>query len=288
MKLIYYPPAFVLSQIYAYTLEKKYKALSPRIDSSSWKRVLQIVKNHMLSPRRNGYLDLNKNLIAAYFVTPSDIVIDAGAHVGRFTQFLANLVGKKGKVHAYEAHPQIFQELQKRLKRLPQVQAHPLAISNQSDKPVKMNIYPGEISRESATLELSLMNAERMPGKTQLIDVDCQKLDIHAEESPPGKCSLIKMDVEGHEHAAIDGAKLTLRKHRPILIYEYGYEPKKFEPQTIAQLMDLDYTSYDCRILESVPPRYIAQTPTDLAAVPNERVSEFEQLVSVLKNNFAK
>jgi len=110
------------------------------------------------------------------------------------------------------------------------------------------------------------------------------KSDVHLIEIAAEKCSFIKIDVEGHEHAVIDGAKELIQKHRPIIIYEYGYEPGKFEARTIEQLNNFGYVSFDCNTLVPVYPRYIPlNSVTDLVAIPRERVQAFEALIRLLK-----
>lgn len=130
------------------------------------------------------------------------------------------------------------------------------------------------------------MNSERMPGNTAIISVECQKLDDLQEMSHSRKCSFIKIDVEGHEHAVIDGAIQFIRKHQPIVVYEYGCQPNVFEPRTIEQMNELGYVSYDCKTLKLARAQFPCPEPTDLVAIPKARVNEFEMLASLLRRNF--
>lgn len=55
------------------------------------------------------------------------------------------------------------------------------------------------------------------------LPVRCDRLDRLLEECALDRkavIGLIKIDVEGHEHAAISGALETIKKHRPVLIVE--------------------------------------------------------------------
>lgn len=51
----------------------------------------------------------------------------------------------------------------------------------------------------------------------EAIDIKTQRLDDVDLDTPPG---LIKVDIEGHEHAFMAGAEETLRRHRPIMFVE--------------------------------------------------------------------
>lgn len=283
LRFIYYPPAFVLSRFYAFSLKRKWEH-SPRnyLDSGRIKILLKVIKAHLHSPKRNGHLNLIKDLLAAYFITPGDTVIDAGAHVGKYTLYYSSLVGKKGHVHAYEAHPQIFQKLKNKFENYGSISTHHFVVSNQSDSSKNLKIYPDELHFECATVEEALMNDERMPGRTEIVSVPCQALNVLCRDLSHAKCSFIKIDVEGHEHAVIDGASELIQKHKPIVIYEYGHEPGKFEARTIEQMNQLGYISYDCQTLKIVHPGFISLNPTDLVAIPLERIQEFEELTFLL------
>ena len=52
----------------------------------------------------------NQRVYAAV-VRPGDTVVDAGANWGVHTLYLAKLTGATGRVHAFEPHPQVVEEL---------------------------------------------------------------------------------------------------------------------------------------------------------------------------------
>lgn len=271
-KSLFYLPKFLLSRWYAWQLKRG------NLDPERFIALVSGIKKQLLSPKRNGFPDLAKRAVAAYYVRPGDSVIDVGAHIGSYTAFYADLVGDKGEVYSYEAHPLIFKRLQARFQGVSQVILKNFAVSNRRDGKIQMKIYPDEVMPECATVEKALMHEGRMPGKTALVDVSTQSLDLLSDRS----IRLIKIDVEGHEHAVIDGARSLLKKQKPVLLFEYGYIPGQFEPKTIAQIETLGYVAYDCTTLKKVAPDYIALSPTDLVAVPKEKEAELAELFSVL------
>jgi FkbM family methyltransferase len=273
-KILFYIPKILLSTRYEKSLHRK----SPRLDPQKFSHLLRAIRQHLLSPRRNGYPDLTKRAIAAYYLQPNDYTVDVGAHIGGYTSFYADLVGPKGKVYSYEAHPLIFKRLQKRFKNRPEVATTHCAVSNASHRKLQMKIYPDAIEPECATVEKALMNEERMPGRTALIDVECQSLNSLLNEP----IRLVKIDVEGHEHAVIEGATELINRQKPVLLFEYGYVPNKFEPHTIHQVEQLGYQAYDCTTRKRVHPDHIALEATDLVAVPKEKTEELENLLSIL------
>lgn len=271
-KILFYFPKICLSWIYILRLKKG------SLNQERFRSLLKTIRAHKLSPRRNGFPDLAKRVIAGYYIRPGDCVVDVGAHTGLYTAFYATLTGTKGRVHSYEAHPLIFKSLQKRFNHLSQVVVHHCAVSNSSNQKIAIQIYPNRIDQESATVEKALMNKERMPGDTTMVEIETQKLD-HLEEP---KVALIKIDVEGHEHAVISGATHLIQRQKPILIYEYGCIPGQFEPKTIEQVEKLGYVVYDCTTLKRVGSEFTPLEVTDLVAVPQEKIKELETLFSII------
>ena len=274
--------AFIYSRWFCYLFESAYKKDTSSLDREGVLRMVKAIKAQNISPRLNGFLDVSKLLIAAYFVRPGQKVIDAGAHVGCCSSYYSALVGNGGQVDAYEAHPLVFRELNRRVSQLRNVHCHNFAISSNSDQQIEMMIYPDLIEAQCATVVPSLMNVERMPGNTKLISVTTKCLDSMAQEDDPLTCSLIKIDVEGHEEAVIQGAKTLIAHQHPVIIYEYGRLAGKFEPTTIRDLADLGYISYDCNILQQVYEGYDVPI-TDLVAIPEEKQQAFESLASLLR-----
>lgn len=282
MRLIYYPPAFLLSRLFSYNLKRKMRKMNDnQVSFEGMERILYHIRKQWFSPKRNGSLDLNKQLIAAYFVTPGEMVIDVGAHMGTFSAYYSSLVGEKGQVFSYEAHPAIFSVLKAKMASYINVDCQHAAVSSTSNASIEIKIYPHDLSQQCATVEARLMNEERMPGDTTIVSVITKKLDDHVEYKPETRCCFIKIDVEGHEYAVIEGAKKILAQDRPILLYEYGFLPGHFETKTIGLLEQMGYFSYDCKTLKRVNQGYVIAN-TDLVAIPKERQKEFEALASFL------
>ena len=225
----------------------------------------------MFSPLRNETLDLHKKLLAATFVKPGQTIIDAGAHLGKYSKYYASLVGNKGRIFAFEAHPVIYKETSKILDSLPQIELIHAALSNQSDQIVSLLVNPDEDFAECATVEQSMANAHsdfftnqtQVEVKTKCVD------DLGLEE-----CSLFKIDVEGHEHAVIEGATKCLKQCKPLVIMEYRSMDGE-EVSTVRQLQKLDYVVYDGRSLQQVQPGYQSEL-TDLFGIPFSEVEKFE------------
>ncbi len=227
-------------------------------------------------------LENHKAMIAAYFSNPGDLILDVGGHHGSYALFYQQLVGPKGKVITYEASPYIFAYLKKRLLdfNVTNVLAKEKAVSSTINEKLMMKVYQ-DIGPACCTVEPVLMYEGRMPGKTEMVEVETETLDelITTEYSP---VKFIKIDVEGHESAVFEGAKQLLLTQRPIVIFELGAIIGRFEPQTIKQMEDLDYVCFDLRYDDKrVYPGYMPPL-SDILALPIEQAEEVLQILPYL------
>lgn len=132
------------------------------------------------------------------YLRPDDDVIDVGANIGFFTLIFSTLVGKFGKVYAFEPHHRIYKYLQGNLvlNKVDNVYAFNLALGNKSGT-VKFSDKKGDDS--------NLVVADDSG-----ITVPAERLDAVGIDSV--SVSLLKIDVEGYEKFVLEGAEHTLQK----------------------------------------------------------------------------
>src|SRR3989344_4947709 len=156
-------------------------------------------------------------------IKPGDTVLDIGAHIGYYTLMAAKRVGKKGKVYAFEPNQDNCALLTKNLKL------------NNFKNVVLVN---KAVSRSSGKVKFFLSNVST--GMHSLVDIDNKRensIEIEAVSLNDffGKkiptVSIIKMDIEGGEYAALEGMDCLLKKnkHMTILIEFSPYSIIKAE-----------------------------------------------------------
>lgn len=155
-------------------------------------------------------------------------VLDIGANIGYFSMVMANLVSPQGKVYSFEPNPQMFERLQKNLEINPnlseQIEIHQLAIG---EKEGKANFFCPPVGFEGLG---GLQNTNRI-SINNVINVDVITLDKFIEDNNIQRLDFIKLDVEGGEFDVLRGAKNTLNKYHPTILFEaeeentaaYGY-----------------------------------------------------------------
>lgn len=134
-----------------------------------------------------------------------DWIVDGGANLGTHTVPYAQTVGESGHVFAFEPNPAVFECLVNNIKDCPNVTPHQYALSNQE----AMGFLHLE-KNVGASYVLPKGQHDR------ILPVRCRALDSFKFE----KVNFIKLDVEGYELFALQGAIKTLHTHRPIILLE--------------------------------------------------------------------
>lgn len=137
-----------------------------------------------------------------------DCFYDVGANIGIYTLWAAPKVGRDGQVHAFEPAPSTFEDLTRlvRLNDLSNVAAVPTAVGACSGIG-----YLQTVAGASGLAHLTLDPDNCL--ETALTTLD----DYSGRHRPP---ALVKIDVEGHELAVLQGATGLLGTHRPALVLE--------------------------------------------------------------------
>ncbi len=140
--------------------------------------------------------------------------LDVGANIGYFSCLFGKLAGPAGKVVAIEPEPLNRQLLERNLKNngLTNVRVHGCAVGAQ-DAVARMGIYkPANRGRHS------LVDLDSC--KT-FLDVPVRRLDDLLRDAGVDSWTLMKMDVEGYEPFAFEGAAETLSRTQ-ALVMEYA------------------------------------------------------------------
>lgn len=145
-------------------------------------------------------------------IRPGQVVYDVGANVGFMTLVAARLVGPAGKVVAFEPGPRTARELraQVRLNRLTTVTVVECAVSDRAGE--------AELVTSAYSVTASLASGPPEDAGPATRRVRTTTLDEAAREF--GVPDLIKIDIEGAEILALEGARVLLRSRRPALVVE--------------------------------------------------------------------
>lgn len=202
--------------------------------------------------KQAGRLDHDQWLLQKIlpFIPKDGVVVDAGAYIGDHTIAYLKKVGSQGRVFAFEPNKDAFECLHHNMGGAENVG---LFNAGLSDKREKIGIeFCG--------------NNYGMAHLTGDGEIECMTLD----EVFPAGCDFIKLDVEGFELKALNGAKAAIAQFKPVMLIEMNSATLQRQNTTYEEIFAfLDSMGYDYRNIDDTgdltPPQY------DLLCTPQKK-----------------
>jgi FkbM family methyltransferase len=149
---------------------------------------------------------------------PTAHCVDIGCHYGSFLSLLCRSA-PAGRHVAFEAMPSKVRFLRR---KFPEVEVRELALSDTSGR---AEFYVNRRATGFSTL------GDARGGDFERLEVDCARLDDVLPRDR--RFALLKIDVEGAELLVFKGARATLGRDRPVVLFEcgpggpqaFGYQP---------------------------------------------------------------
>ena len=184
------------------------------------------------------YADRAERSLLARELSLGDIVVDAGANIGIYSQFLARCVGETGRVYSFEPDPTNFTRLQDSLARCANVRVNQLAVSDRTGETL---LY---VSTELNVDHRSYPSAGE---SRDVIAIRSTRLDDYFQAG--ARVDLIKMDIQGYELHALRGAERVLRDNPRIALllefWPYGLQAAGASAEALlAFLKDRDFSLF--------------------------------------------
>lgn len=144
-------------------------------------------------------------------VRPGDVVLDCGAHVGNTAVYFSQKTGERGHVYAFEPMPDAFTQLKKNVGHLANV------------SPVNSAVL-----KAKGIAEFSMMGAAsrlaREARNYPVVPVYTVSIDEFVSMQHIENVDFIKMDIEGGETAALQGAQDTITRCKPKMAIAVYHE----------------------------------------------------------------
>jgi FkbM family methyltransferase len=194
-------------------------------------------------PIIRGQFEQNELTFVRTTLRPGDHVLDLGAHIGFFAVHMAALVGAAGSVTAFEP----FEENASLLER----SIH----ENRFEQ--RLRLERAAVSKTSGTIRLTFatetLNSggafivhDMVPAGHAVRSVRVVALDDLPLTRP---IAFVKMDVEGAEPLALEGATRLVREDRPVFLSELHAEQlarvsQRTASAFLAEFRDLGYKAF--------------------------------------------
>lgn len=171
-------------------------------------------------------------------IRPGDVILDVGSFLGTYAIFMARWAEPTGKVFAFEPSPESFQALKKHL-AINGVEGvvSPFQMAL-GDKPgaATLKTHTEPYRNALGAVDPKGVSSGEVEVEVSTIDDVCEKLGITPK--------LIRMDIQGHEYAALRGAEKTLEKGRGHLQIVLEVHPQLWP------LVGVDEKSFDALLEE--------------------------------------
>jgi FkbM family methyltransferase len=206
--------------------------MKPRRVSPLWRRLMRLAGRQLFrlaenndDPRmeHNGERWLLRELLRSHCAACAArpfVVVDGGVNRGDYSRCVLDLareIGLAVEVHAFEPAPACVAELRTAFGAVP---AFRLTASALSDRTGEALLYDG---RDGSSLASLVPRAEHSQKTDAVVAVPLLRLDDYLAANAVTRIDLLKLDVEGHELAALRGLGERLRPETvDVIQFEYG------------------------------------------------------------------
>ena len=159
----------------------------------------------------NGYWEPEETERVVRETKPEMTVLDIGADVGYYTLLFARLVGKQGRVLAFEPIPKAREYLARNvsMNEYRNITILDFALFDRA----------GVVCLE-APFRLSRLNLAKQAESQDDVQVEMKVFDDWSAAEGIARVDLLKVDVEGAELGVLRGMRRRLESDRPVLIIE--------------------------------------------------------------------
>ena len=158
-----------------------------------------------------AYADRAERQLLQKVLFAGAVVVDAGANIGVYSEFLSRCVGPNGVVHSFEPSPDNFTRLRCATRKLANVCPCQAAVGERSGETM---LYVSDNLNVDHRAYVTEGNPRRA------LQVGMVALDDYFK--PGERVDLLKLDVQGYELHALEGAKRILNENREIkLLLEF-------------------------------------------------------------------
>jgi FkbM family methyltransferase len=199
-------------------------------------------------------------------LAPGAVFVDVGANIGYFTLLGAQLVGKRGRVVAVEAHPDLAELLRRNVVMNGGGDVITVSACAAWSQPARLRFHQRvHYAANSSVGSFGPEGLARLDDTELVVDVEAIRLDDLLEGLP--RVDVIKVDVEGAEVRAFTGLERTLNLNSSLTVM-FEWSP--------AQLLQLGDTPEALLDLLSGHGLQFRLLEADLAPIERGRLLELD------------
>ena len=183
-----------------------------------------------------GSFEPNEFVFLSGVLEPGMVFVDGGANDGLYSLFAARRVGRAGRVLAVEPSSREYGRLlaNVRLNRLENVTAMQVALGASPGRATLAIADEGHEGQNTVGPRVSNPKVATIAHE----DVELQTLDELVASRRLERLDVVKLDVEGSEVRAIEGARQAVERFRPLIVLEADDQRLESQGSTKGELLD--------------------------------------------------
>lgn len=176
--------------------------------------------------------ETKEQLLVCRLVHSGMLTFDVGANIGDYSILLSKIIGVTGKVYSFEPAATTFKKLQERIDscKCNNIHAFNKAIYSENTT-VEFNEFPDDYSVWNSIGKPKMLNPQNLVDYVPIVKteiVEAITLDSFCQEHNIKKIDYLKLDVEGAESDALQGA-ISLLKAKAIRYLQFEISQKMLE-----------------------------------------------------------
>jgi len=159
-------------------------------------------------------------------IRPGAVFIDGGANIGFYSILAARLAGPHGQVIAFEMMPDTAAVLRRHIAAngAPAIEVVERALADRSGSRVRASVEPGQHGQASIVKD----------GSERHHSIEVETITLDEALADRGAIDLIKLDLEGAEFAALNGAAAVLARTACVVFESNERDERIFDLLTRA------------------------------------------------------
>ncbi|MSP52956.1 MAG: FkbM family methyltransferase [Gammaproteobacteria bacterium] len=193
------------------------------------------------------------SIISCFMSKEKSVFLDVGANIGYHSLYIASSF-KNSQCISFEPNPFVYNQLIRNinLNSIVNIFAYSLAIGDQCG-------YVKFCSQNKTSYNRGLSSIQQnadLGDNYNKIKVEITTIDKFLEDNTKDDVSVMKIDTQGHEYQILLGAVKTIRKCKPVIIFEFESNYHDNPDKTMRDIINLlsDYNIY--QIMNDSPEVY--------------------------------